>query len=66
MERGWAVKLGGKTTGEEKVIEIMRPMICNNHPVSADRGFNMVLYVREGWLARWLEESTTEESLESF
>ena len=46
--RGWAVKLGGKMMGEEKVLEIMQLMVCNNHPVSADRDFNMVLHASEG------------------
>jgi hypothetical protein len=63
--RGGAVKSGGETTGKKKILEIVRSMVRNNHPVSADRGFLVVKHAREGWFACWLEEGATEDPLEA-
>ena len=43
--RGGAVKLSGKMTREEKVLEIGPLMVRYNHPVCADRSFEVVFHV---------------------
>jgi hypothetical protein len=63
--RRQAIELGRKTTGEEQIFKIVRSMIGDNHPVGADTCCNVVLHGRKGWLARWLKESTAEDSLEA-
>jgi hypothetical protein len=39
--------LGGKPAGKEKVREIVRSMIRDNHPISVDGSFNIVKHGRE-------------------
>jgi hypothetical protein len=57
--------LGCEAAREEKVFQVMRLMIGNNHPVGSDGGIKHVSQIMEGGLSRWFQESIMEDLLEA-